>query len=172
MISKFEFKKSVIVSDPCYILKNEAYDGIWGDEKTYNYRDGQIGDMMFVMSTVIGDGRFPTEGVDETTNGLETDKSLPVDSGTIAIINGASDGIDQEALAKESELNYLKFDGDGYAIIDDSCVRKSDCKLESYYSIILRFDDGRMYEFKIVLWYDNDEDIWDDCEDEDEESED
>ena len=66
-------------------------------------------------------------------------------------------------------MNYLKFDGDGYAIIDDSCVRKYDDKNESYYVITLCFDDGRMYEFEIVLWYDNDEDIWDDCEDEESE---
>lgn len=169
MLSRFEFKKSVIVIDPCYAIKEKDYHGIWGDPKTYNFKDGQVADMMFVMSTVVGDGRFPTEGIEETTEGLESDKSLPVDSGTIAVINGASESVDYEALEKEYEMNYVKFDSDGYAIIDDSCVRKADSKLESYYNITLCFDDGRMYEFNIILWYENDDEIWNDCEDEESE---
>lgn len=166
MLSRFEFKKSVIVIDPCYAIKEKDYHGVWGDKKTYNFKDGQVADMMFVMSTVVGDGWFPTEGIEEATEGNVSDKSLPVDSGTIAIINGASESVDYDALEKWCDINYFKFDGDGYAIIDDSCVRKGDSKLESYYVITLCFDDGRMYEFKLVLWYGEGDDSWNGDDDE------
>ena len=66
------------VGDPCYVLSDDIYYGIWDDK--YNFEDGIIdcgnGLSFLVHGTAYGDGSY------QGTNGAE----YGVDSGTLAII--------------------------------------------------------------------------------------
>ena len=65
-------KGSFYVGDPCYVLPDEIYHGIWGDK--YNFEDGLIetpeGNWL-VHGTAYGDGYYD---------------GYPVDSGTLSVI--------------------------------------------------------------------------------------
>lgn len=66
------------VGDPCYVLSDDIYYGIWDDK--YNFEDGIIdcgnGLAFLVHGTAYGDGSY------QGTNGTE----YGVDSGTLAVI--------------------------------------------------------------------------------------
>ena len=66
------------VGDPCYVLSDDIYYGIWDDK--YNFEDGIIdcgnGLSFLVHGTAYGDGNY------QGTNGAE----YGVDSGTLAVI--------------------------------------------------------------------------------------
>ena len=67
--------KGFYVGDPCYVLPDEIYHGIWGDK--YNFEDGLIetpeGNWL-VHGTAYGDGCYGENG------------EYPVDSGTLSVI--------------------------------------------------------------------------------------
>ena len=54
-------KNKFYIGDPCYALKEELYDGVWGEQ---GYPNGEIKDkngntVMAVDSTAYGDGLYP-----------------------------------------------------------------------------------------------------------------
>ncbi len=79
------------IGDPCYVLSDDIYYGVWDDK--YNFKDGQIycedGLAFIVHGTAWGDGEY------DGTNG----KSYGVDSGTLAVIP-------IELVSKEDGLEY------------------------------------------------------------------
>lgn len=87
MKSTIVTKSKFYVGDPCYALKDDIYDDVWG--AMFNYQDGEIKipgtEMAFaVVGTVIGDGCYPGNRFTDRT--LQECYGFGVDSGTIAII--------------------------------------------------------------------------------------
>lgn len=135
--TKFRFGESgCIICDPCYVINDDDYDKIWDDK--YNFADGIIDDMMMVRSTGIGDGLF------EASVGPEDIFYLPVDSGSIAIVNRDSesyDAINGSRIALHEQ--GIIFEGSGCGEI----TRVN----HEYMLVCLEFDDGRKKKFKIDL---------------------
>ena len=132
-------KKGFYICDPCYVLKEDDYDNIWGGQ--YNYEDGEIpvGDTNFaVVGTGIGDGCFDANY--NTKSGfVEVLDSIWVDSGTIAIIP-------VEICDPDGDVIKIKFDYVG--------------------EVSIEYDDGRIYvEFgEESVMIDIDGDPWEDAD--------
>jgi hypothetical protein len=82
----------VYIGDPCYILRDEIYYGIWEDK--YNFEDGTVYTddnrlVMIVASTFNGDGIYPAFGHVYGANrvGNHESFSVPVDAGVVALVN-------------------------------------------------------------------------------------
>ena len=84
-------KGSFYVGDPCYVLPDEIYHGIWGDK--YNFEDGLIetpeGNWL-VHGTAYGDGYYD---------------GYPVDSGTLSVIPAE---LIAEDLASPQLVKYME----------------------------------------------------------------
>lgn len=142
---KFRFGESgCIVCDPCYVLNDDDYDHIWGDK--YHFADGIIEDIMTVVGTGVGDGYFETQHLEPNHT-----FRLPVDSGTIAIINRDSECYDAIAGSKIALAEQgVVFEGSGWGEITNVDHK--------YLSVYLEFDDGRCQDFTILL-VDDEEDL-------------
>lgn len=82
----------VYIGDPCYILPDEIYQGIW--ENKYSFEDGAVYTddnklVMIVASTFDGDGVYAAFGhvYEADSVGNHELFSVPVDAGVIAIVN-------------------------------------------------------------------------------------
>lgn len=83
---------SVYIGDPCYILPDEIYYGIWEDK--YDFEDGAVYTddhrlVMIVANTFNGDGVYTALGHVYGANrvGNYESFSVPVDAGVIAVVN-------------------------------------------------------------------------------------
>ena len=102
--------KGVYIGDPCYILPDTVYYGVWEDQ--YEFEEGVIRTkggkfVMFVSGTSFGDGVY--EGKAEIQKGSEREINkcdLPVDAGVIAIVN----------------MEFAKSDWKSDSLFDDNCL--------------------------------------------------
>lgn len=92
VLVKDSIKDGIYIGDPCYILPDEIYHGVW--EKLYDFKDGKIctKDGKFVMvvgGTCSGDGCY--EGhlrIKDAKGDIDSVYfDIPVDAGVIAIVN-------------------------------------------------------------------------------------
>ena len=134
---RFRFGESgCIVCDPCYVLNDDDYQNVWGKE--HNFADGIIEDIMMVAPTG-GDGCYETQYVEPNHTFF-----LPVDSGSIAIVNKDSECYDSVAGAEIAlSEEGISFDGSGWGEITNVD--------DKYLSVYLEFDDGRTQDFTIQL---------------------
>ena len=103
------------VGDPCYVLSDDIYYGIWDDK--YNFEDGIIdcgnGLSFLVHGTAYGDGSY------QGTNGTE----YGVDSGTLAIIPmdliAKTDGV-QFGSVETSKTAWLDYNDGNFDITLDN----------------------------------------------------
>ena len=135
---RFRFGESgCIVCDPCYVLNKRDYHEIWGSK--HHFTDGIIETFMMVVGTGVGDGCFETQHVEPNHTYY-----LPVDSGSIAIVNRSSLAYDKE---KGDEIirseEGIVFEGSGWGEITNVDHK--------YLSVYLKFDDGRCQDFTIQL---------------------
>lgn len=99
-------KTKFYIGDPCYVLKEEIYDEIWGGA---GYEDGvhtdpATGLQFAVVGTVIGDGYYSGRFLTSTHTGIQKNYyEFPVDAGAIAII--PVELCDVEKLAKAVTAN-------------------------------------------------------------------
>ena len=103
------------VGDPCYVLSDDIYYGIWDDK--YNFEDGIIdcgnGLSFLVHGTAYGDGSY------QGTNGTE----YGVDSGTLAVIPmdliAKTDGV-QFGSVETSNTAWLDYNDGNFDITLDN----------------------------------------------------
>lgn len=102
--------KGVYIGDPCYILPDAVYRGVWEDQ--YEFEEGVIRTkggkfIMFVSGTSFGDGVY--EGKVEIQKGPEREINncdFPVDAGVIAIVN----------------MEFAKSDWKSDSMFNDDCL--------------------------------------------------
>jgi hypothetical protein len=98
---RVDWPKGFYIGDPCYILPDVIYQGIWENE--YSFFDGAIyyndkqnpsdpnnGKLiMVVASTAYGDGCYLATGTkyENSRVGFPESFNVPVDAGVIAIVN-------------------------------------------------------------------------------------
>lgn len=152
----------VYIGDPCYILPDEIYYGIWEDK--YNFEDGAVYTddnklVMIVAGTFNGDGVYPAFGHVYGTNKVGNHKSfsVPVDAGVIAIVNLE---FAKEDWKEDSICNGEN--GEGY--VSEKPVSQvsffADC--DGHYEIKARNTDGSEFDFEIHTEpEDEDEELYD-----------
>lgn len=105
-------KTKFYIGDPCYVLKEDIYDNVWGGN---NYADGVYTDpdtglQFAVVSTVIGDGYYAGRFFTSTSMGTRKNYyEFPVDAGAIAIIPVELCDIEKlaEAVKEGDEYGYV-----------------------------------------------------------------
>lgn len=111
-------KTKFYIGDPCYVLKDEIYDNVWGGA---NYADGvhtdpETGLQFAVVSTVIGDGCYSARFLESAPMGARNNYyAFPVDAGAIAIIPVELCDVEKlaEALIEGDEYGYVfNYDGE------------------------------------------------------------
>lgn len=126
--------KGVYIGDPCYILPDTVYHGVWEDQ--YEFEDGVVRTkdgkfVMFVSGTAFGDGVY--EGKVEIKKGPEreiNDCDFPVDAGVIAIVN----------------MEFAKSDWKSDSMFEDNCliveepVSRVECETDNDGSFEFRFN--------------------------------
>lgn len=139
----------VYIGDPCYILPDEIYYGIW--EKKYDFEDGAVYTddhrlVMIVASTFYGDGVYQAYGhvygADRVGNHESFD--VPVDAGVIAIVNlefAKKDWKDDSICNGE--------DGDGYVSEKPVSQVMFSADRDGHYEIEVRNTDGSKFDFEI-----------------------
>lgn len=79
MRARIKSEKGFYFGDPCYVLDDALYHGVWGDVYEFqdcSVKDPETGLHFAVAGTYMGDGTY------EGDNG----RSFAVDSGTLALI--------------------------------------------------------------------------------------
>ena len=116
------------IGDPCYVLSDDIYYGIWDDK--YEFKDGKIDvdDKLsfLVHGTAYGDGCY------EGTNGFE----YGVDSGTLAVIPmdlvAKTDGV-EFGTVEASSTAWLDYnDGEFDITLDDQSIQIQTSEEEDY----------------------------------------
>lgn len=111
-------KTKFYIGDPCYALKDEIYDDVWGGA---NYADGvhtdpETGLQFAVVGTVIGDGYYSAGFLNSTPMGARNNYyAFPVDAGVIAIIPVELCDVEKlaEAVTEGDECGYVfNYDGE------------------------------------------------------------
>lgn len=110
-------KTKFYIGDPCYALKDEIYDDVWGGA---HYADGvhtdpETGLQFAVVGTVIGDGCYSARFLESTPKGARNNYyAFPVDAGAIAIIPVELCDVEKlaEAIMEGDEYGYV-FNHDG-----------------------------------------------------------
>lgn len=100
-------KTKFYLGDPCYALKDDIYDNVWGGN---NYADGvhtdpDTGLQFAIIGTVIGDGYYPGRFL--TSTFTEDYYEFPVDAGAIAIIPVELCDAEKLAEAVSDEYGYV-----------------------------------------------------------------
>lgn len=108
----------IYIGDPCYVMKDAVYHGVWGDQ--YNFDDGEFdhnGVKFAIGGTAYGDGYY--SGSDGT--------SFPVDAGVIGAV--PSELLDEEKVAGYNERTFPGI------MVDAE-------------EVILRYDDKGRFDFR------------------------
>lgn len=103
-------KTKFYIGDPCYALKDDIYDNVWGGA---GYDDGvhtdpETGLQFAVVGTVIGDGCYAGKFLSPTDKNYY---EFPVDAGAIAII--------PVELCDAEKLAEVVTEGDEYGYVFD-----------------------------------------------------
>ena len=108
----------IYIGDPCYVMKDAVYHGVWGDQ--HNFDNGEFdhdGVKFAIGGTAYGDGNY------SGSNGT----SFPVDAGVIGAV--PSELLDEEKVAEYNERTFpgIMVDAD---------------------EVILEYDDEGRFDFK------------------------
>lgn len=112
MFATIKSNKGFYIGDPCYVLDDSIYHGIWGNE--HNFEDGVIeadGYEFAVFGTAYGDGCY------EDGDGNE----YGVDSGTISVIpiellNKSEDELNEEGRYIDGFTADIEYNNGYYSI--------------------------------------------------------
>ena len=184
---KVNWPKGFYIGDPCYILPDVIYKGIWEDQ--YEFEDGAIyfndrenpsnplnGKLiMVVASTMYGDGYYQAIGhvYNSSRVGFAESFNVPVDAGVIAIVNlefaktaqwhSTEDWHDDECCNGEN--------GDGYSCEKPVTRVEFGADTGGYFEIRAFDQEGNKYEFEIYTGDEEEDEYEDDWEEEPEEEE-
>ena len=131
------------VGDPCYVLSDDVYYGIWDDK--YNFEDGIIdcgnGLSFLVHGTAYGDGCYPGNGF-----------NYGVDSGTLAVIPmelvAKTDGI-QFGTVETSNTAWLDYNDGTFDITLDNgafSIETSETEDDDDPTVLTNTDDDFDYD--------------------------